>query len=439
MRLHVYLLCVLVITPPIWGSYNVCHSAKNEILTDEECSELYFDRSEKTTSLGRVKLYFDRNLLWVTPGAKSWTNSFLRITMQNNATNRICSKLVHSSPPESYCVAFRPEMENETFLLEYKIENLPEISSRAIIFTLPMREMPFFFYVDKTETSHLILNGQKLTNNATFYEVKAFKEKNGNTNLQDLRLFAPSDQLQYDFSTYNDVGNYYFVVSVISDNCTDSVCLQVATPKIFIGRKSTRVVIGIVGASFILPFVLFLFHILTKKYPQEPQTELQERVVIAYKSSFRKHNEVVAALASLLRKLAKNQLIISVVDLSKTSKKFCLDSVLLAHRVIFVAPPKSDDNPIVIDKELAGKDLYCVLFDHTVDNLGGFVDKRKTFKMFEDFDGFMAALDISEYESGCPELRKRAQEAKIETDHELKGVPMIVVTDLEPREDDSLI
>lgn len=153
--------------------------------------------------------------------------------MQNNATNRVCSKLSQDSPIDAYCLIFRPEMVNETFLLEYKIEKLPDISSRKILFTVP--NLPIFIYIDETDTSHLILYIQKLPN-VSYYEVKAYKEKNGNTNLQDLQLFSQSDTIQYDFFTYNDVGNYYFVVSVFSDNCTDGVCMRVETPKIFIGK-----------------------------------------------------------------------------------------------------------------------------------------------------------------------------------------------------------
>jgi hypothetical protein len=75
-----------------------------------------------------------------------------------------------------------------------------------------------------------------------------------------------------------------------------------------------------VGASFILPFVLFIFHVLTKTYPaDENQSEYENRLVIAYKSSFKKHNDVVFALASLLEKLTLNR--VDVVDLSKKEPK----------------------------------------------------------------------------------------------------------------------
>lgn len=192
--------------------------------------------------------------------------------------------------------------------------------------------------------------------------------------------------------------------------------------------------------------MLFIFHILTKKYPQEPQTQLQERLMVAYKSSFKKHNEVVVALTIILKKLSKNRLNINVVDLSKISKKFpeklCVDSVLLAHRVVYIAPPKSDNNPIIINKALTGKDFYCVLFEHTVDKLPEFFDNHKIFHLFEDFDRFIAALDISECNPEiCEDLKKKVQEAKLETEQYLKmgAVPKIVITDLEPQENDSLI
>jgi hypothetical protein len=447
-----FILCALwvfvIIRQPASCFYNLCHTPKNTALSSDECSELYFGPSEKETNLGHIKLEWGQDALKVTPTASSWTNSFLRISSKNNKTNQFCSKLSAEKTPNFYCISIKPETENETFLLEYKVEKLPEISTRQLLFSIHnWTELPLFPYIDLTDTSCLVLKAQKLTPaNITYYKVEAYKEKNGNTNLQDLQLFTFEDEIFYELYTYNDEGNYYFVISVLSNSCSDNLCLKISTPKVYIGRKSTRVVIGIVGASFILPFVLFIFHVLTKTYPaDENQSEYENRLVIAYKSSFKKHNDVVFALASLLEKLILNR--VDVVDLSKKNRKFleksCIDSVVLAKYVVYVAPPRHDSNPILVDKWMSEKQFVAVIFDHCIDKLPDFFDNHKTFKLFEEFDKFICALNISETHNPALEedLRKKTAEAKIETDRytNVDVLPKIIVTDSEPQEHDSLI
>lgn len=141
--------------------------------------------------------------------------------------------------PNFYCISIKPETENETFLLEYKVEKLPEISTRQLLFSIHnWTELPLFPYIDLTDTSCLVLKAQKLTPaNITYYKVEAYKEKNGNTNLQDLQLFTYEDEISYELYTYNDEGNYYFVISVLSNSCSDNLCLKISTPKVYIGNK----------------------------------------------------------------------------------------------------------------------------------------------------------------------------------------------------------
>ncbi|KAJ3645697.1 hypothetical protein Zmor_023337 [Zophobas morio] len=446
-NLH-YLWIFVIIWQPTLCFYNLCQSSQNKVLNHEECTDLYFEPSEKATSLGRVGLELEQNSLKITPEASSWTNTFLKISTRDNSTNQFCSTLVKEGSSNFYCFTFMPEVENETLLIEYKVENLPEISSRRFIFSFPnWKEMPLFLYIDQTDLSRLVLRAQKLPSfiNISSYKVEAYKEKNGNTNLQDSKLFSSSDDIHYELFTYNDVGKYYFTVSVLGNNCTNSVCMKMSTPKVSIGRKGTRVVIGIVGASFILPFILFIFHILTKKYPEESASKSEERLVVAYRSSSKKHNEVVLTFAALLEQMGSN-LVVDVIDLAKTTKKFpqkfCIDSLIIANRIIYVAPPKHDLNPILIDKSLSDKEFFAVIFDYCANRLPQFVDTSKTFKLFEDFENFMHALNISgSYDAAIyHDLVRKTEEAKIETDHSFKDtIPQIVITDSEPQEHDSLI
>lgn len=118
--------------------------------------------------------------------------------------------------------------------------------------------------------------------NVTHYKVEVFKEKDDKVHMVDVRLIpydSKSELLSFEYVTYSEEGYHYFAVSVISSQCPEDYCKKSLTAKLYIskyhiyqnaelelfllslGRKGTPLVIGIVGASFLIPLVMYLFYI----------------------------------------------------------------------------------------------------------------------------------------------------------------------------------
>lgn len=198
--------------------------------------------------------------------------------------------------------------------------------------------------------------------------------------------------------------------------------------------------IGIVGASFILPFVLFVFHILTRKYPEN--REVDSKIAVIYKSSSKKHNDVVNGLVALLQASCRDQVAIELLDISR-SKKACNSSILFANQVLYIAPPIQDKEHIVVNKILSQKEVYTIIFDHCTDNLPEFFTNRKILKLMDDFEKLLRILNLPKIEDSplFDDLKRKTEEAKVETDLYLNDnvLPKIIVTSSEPEEQEALI
>lgn len=95
--------------------------------------------------------------------------------------------------------------------------------------------MPFFLYIDIFDLSNIVLRSYLLasTYNISYVKVQAFKEKNNVSTLLDMKQFSDPAAVNYGIFTYNEEGNYYFVVNAYFN---DETSIRMTTPKVFVGK-----------------------------------------------------------------------------------------------------------------------------------------------------------------------------------------------------------
>lgn len=98
--------------------------------------------------------------------------------------------------------------------------------------------------MDYTNPSNIVLKIQPLNPslNVTDYKVEVWRERDRKTIKMDVGFIdvasAAEGELTYSYNTWQEWGDYYFVVSVVNDICPEDtdVCIKTVTPKVVIGE-----------------------------------------------------------------------------------------------------------------------------------------------------------------------------------------------------------
>ncbi|KAJ8944433.1 hypothetical protein NQ318_002130 [Aromia moschata] len=424
----------------------------------------------------------------VTFSGVKWNRAFLRLSDDNNKNQNVCkmysveknTRLSPNSDLYDSCLwSTAKKLRAKTYLLEYKVENAQESMHKKILFdlpninffgdTVPITKRLIFSYIDFTSSYEIILNIQTLPKsyNVTRYKVEVFRERDKKTLLLDVRLLSSyrKSALKFEYLTYNEEGHYYFAISVISEKCPEDACMKTLTSKIYISRKGTPLVIGIVGASFIIPFVLFIFHMWNRRFKhQGGLPETVEKILILFKPSSEKHNDVVTTLAKTVKNSTGIEVMLDPVSLTRTkqknAEKWCSDNLILASHIIYVAPPSVDDDNCELDymtfnflkeetkKSVPEKEIVVLLLPYSTREVPSILVGCTKFELMGDFPRFLnifqpMSSDFSyENDINYMQLVAKIRLAQAETDYrKTSEAPRIVITDQseEPNEIDGLL
>nr|CAH7720559.1 unnamed protein product [Callosobruchus chinensis] len=249
-----------------------------------------------------------------------------------------------------------------SYVMELKAESSLYYAHRKILFdipdpeyfadTTPLAKRHIFSYIDFTNFHKIVLKIQPLPEsyNVQHYKVEVIRERAGGSGqILDVRLLPANGQhvLDFEHMTYNEEGYHYFAISVIGDGCEEDKCAKTITTKLFIGRKGTPLVIGIVGASFLIPFVLFSFYMWNCRHKAETSIpETVDKALVLFKPSFEKHNEVVSILAKAVKYITGVEVMLDPLSTTVTkqdnSEKWCSDNLIRATHIIYVIPPQNE-------------------------------------------------------------------------------------------------
>ncbi|KAG5898708.1 hypothetical protein JTB14_030656 [Gonioctena quinquepunctata] len=419
-----------------------------------------------TTSIYPEVLWTETKIRLSEYNKKDWCKVFTVTKAKDNAYNLkyVCEqdKLLPAEP-------FLMEIDSENDEAHKKILfNIP--NSIHFNDSVPPKKRSIFSYVDFTNTQKIVLKIQPLPAHyaVTHYKVEVFREREDKSTLLDVRLIPArlESVLDFEYNTYNEEGYYCFAVSVISEECPEDTCLKSFTPKLHISRKGTPLVIGIVGASFFIPFVLFIFYV--RHYRNRSKgvpDNIEEKILIIYKPSMEKHNEAVASLAKTIENLTGIEVILDPVNLKrpkeKTVEKPCNDDLIFATYILYVNPPALDDSPHDLDcmtyyflnaeiRNLESrKKIVPIFFPYSWRESPYFLGGCSCVSLMEDFSEFISIFPLQrkvDYltHPHCVELTDKIEAAALEMDHVQKVLPKIVVTEQaevsdEPREVDVLL
>ncbi|KAJ8915101.1 hypothetical protein NQ315_000353 [Exocentrus adspersus] len=241
--------------------------------------------------------------------------------------------------------------------------------------------------------------------------------------------------------TYNEEGCYFFAISLISERCSkQNICSKTLTARVYINKKGTPLVIGIVGASFLIPFVLFLFHMWNRRLKNSGGVpDAVEKILILFKPSSDKHNEVVATLAKTIKHLTAIEVMLDPISLSKTkqkhAEKWCSDNLILATHILYVAPPDIDDNACALDcmtysflkgetkKSIPEKNIIILHLPYSTKELPSVLQKCVKFELMVDFQKllkvFQPLAPEFNYENNinCMELTARIKQTQAEMEN----------------------
>ncbi|XP_056643221.1 uncharacterized protein LOC130449434 [Diorhabda sublineata] len=366
----------------------------------------------------------------------------------------------------------------DSILIEINSETDGQLAHKKILFNIPdtlyfknsvpLPKRKIFSYIDFTNSNRIILKIQPLDPiyEITHYKVEVFREKEKQIIMLDVRLIAAHQKsfIDFEYTTYSEEGYYYFAVSVIGKHCPEDFCFRTLTPKVHIARKGRPLVIGIVGASFLIPFVLFSFYLWNHKYRNHSGLIVEpiKKVVVLFKPSFEKHNDVVSGIITAIEQFSEPEVIVERINLSKVQEKsvekFCSDNLILATHIVYVNPPFVDDDAPGLDymtfnflkeetkKKTSDKKLIVVRLSYSKKDVPSILSPAIHFDLLQDLFGFINIFNTVEIHSDYTkhpvyvELAKKIEEAAREARF-LRNVPEIVVTDEceEPTEIDGLI
>ncbi|XP_049821332.1 uncharacterized protein LOC109600525 isoform X2 [Aethina tumida] len=437
------------------------------VISSNECSAINFAVNKVQQNLGDVSLQLIENVsmsFQIYFNQIKWKKCYLKLSDIKNSDKFNCKMYTVAShlvtplkePVQDNCL-MNLQTEGKSYKLEYKSEHKQEIATKNFIFNIPLsqnfgpqvniKNRSVFSYVEYTENNILYLNVQPVSKiyNISEYKVEVYRKRDNKNELMDVRMFSGySEKIQLEYTTYSEEGEYYFAISLINAFCPEDYCFKSVTPEIYIFRRGTPLVIGIVGASFIIPFVLFVFHMISRKYKNNRDFLMsQEKILIMFKPSFESHTKVISSLADLLKQTTGREVILEAFKDPHQNEKICSDRVLYATHILYVPPP-SCDSPICemdmmtynflkdeIKKRPDDKVIAIARFHYTTDEIPDVFRGCLSFLLMDEFDAFMGLFERAKkvrQDSWYMELVRRIDLAKNDTDMK-RNMPKIIVTE----------
>lgn len=199
-------------------------------------------------------------------------------------------------------------------------------------------------------------------------------------------------------------------------------------------RRNNKLVIGIVGASVIIPILLYTvwiwnkqcnsqgkLHIFTNNnsnynfkisFISEALVDFSEiKPLLIYTPQTDLHNNVIIALAQTLKKLFRIDVLVDIFDIPQTKHKnpglWCSEAFHQATHIVYVAPPNATETyPSVyktesmalkfldeyLTSELTSKKILCVTFPYSKKNVPLRFRNFRHFHLMKDFSAFIYYL-----------------------------------------------
>ncbi|KAF5269645.1 hypothetical protein FQR65_LT05984 [Abscondita terminalis] len=438
----------------IWGNDDVLSNSCQIVhykSNSTECAALNFDYGTNFThKVGdvRIRAYVDRESNWtsfnVTFSKIKWKKlrmRFTRIGLENDInTCRAFNIWENATVPKKSILTYDCPWSNlmyegHDFALEYEFE-APIISYNRYIFKIPhsrsletvvhVQSLEIFTYLDVTDTDYLYLYIQLAPPqyNITSYLVEVIRERSNISTRLTVQILNARDaingQLFFPYPTWNEFGYFFFNVSPLSTMCEENVCLKSPTPKIFMGRRKSSLVIGIVGASVII-FALFYAMFFWNRQ-KNIKDDTPPRVLLVYNISINAHYNVVRSLARLLNDVLHIEIFLDVFDIPQTHHQnpvlWYNQAFRDATHVIYIASPEASptakphsDNIYRIDSvtmkaiitkiacSTNTKQILVITFPYSTNAIPEELNNLRRFDLLKDIDSFVNSIVMLPYQS----------------------------------------
>ncbi|KAF5293389.1 hypothetical protein FQA39_LY02874 [Lamprigera yunnana] len=419
-------------------------------LNSTECAAFSFDYNTNFThKLGETRLqaYVDGKLnqtgLNVTFTKIKWKSIKMRLTKTGleNYVNTCRSFKIweNMTVPKSSILTFDCPWSNflyegQDFALEYEFER-PITAYNRFIFKVPnsnrfettthVQTLEIFSYLDVTDTDYLYLYIQLAPSiyNVTSYLVEVIRERSNISTRLTVQILNARDavngQLFFPYPTWNEFGYFFFNVSPLSTMCKENMCLKSSTPKIFMGRRKSSLVIGIVGASVII-FALFYAMFFWNRQ-KNTKDDSPPRVLLVYNISTNAHYNVVRSFARLLNDVLHIEVFLDVFGVPQTNHQnpvlWYNQAFRDATHIIYVASPEvsstkpHSDNIYRIDSvtmkaiitkiacSTNTKQVLVITFPYSVNTIPEELCNIRRFDLLKDIDSFVNSIVMLPYQS----------------------------------------
>lgn len=437
---------------------------------DKDCSQISFEKNEKLNShLGSLSvgavIENKAFLLHISFHDVKWRKAYLKVSEVKKPEVSMCKIYIIANQDKlpigdvyDSCFPLNNYNESVNYLLEFKGELNTDILFKHIAFTLPTLESfqptvplakrAIFISEDISSNYEIVLKIQNLPSfyNVSYYKIEVFREKDCYEVLLDVRMVKPgtSNETSFRYITYNEEGNYFFKVSPVNDVCPEDACFKTVTSKVYIRRKYPPLVIGIVGASFLIPFVLFIFHMWNRRSQLGAEIEAnREKVYIVYNQTPEKHYNIVKCLEKTLKSLTNVQIVSNIAEATHI--------IYICGTHIFEADPSIHKFLVTeANKAISNTEIYVVSFSYSTKEIPSYLKKCLRFNLMEEFGKFVYFFNCdAEYEENAhyQDLLNQVRAAQIQTEPKkiTLNMPTIIVTeqsdssDTEPKEGDVLL
>ncbi|KAL1497444.1 hypothetical protein ABEB36_008418 [Hypothenemus hampei] len=438
---------------------------QTKALSSEDCTHIDFERSEKLhshLSSWRLAIKIDDNrtyLLNISLLDIAWKKASLRLRRENQPeSSSICKSYsiedVNQLPISQIydtCLNFPYYNNTVNYELILKAEFNADILYKRMIFTfptlersnnaVPLKKRAIFCFLDVSSSSGIFFNIQPLPSfyNVSYYKVEVYKEIEFTDKLLDVRMLNAKDnveQLSFLYLTYNDEGNYFFKVSAVNEICPEDFCLKTMSPYIFIRRKYPPIVIGIVGASFLIPFILFIFHMWNRKnLLQDVNNGPEDRIFLIHNQTPETHYLIVKALEKVLKTLTTAQIVNKIAEASHI--------IYICGTHIFELDPNVHKYLVAeANKSLSTIDIAIIRFPYSTKEIPSYLRRSPIFELMEDFIIFIHLFNCeAEYENNTNYLdlheKIRTAQHYIDPKKIILNVPIIIVTEQSDVENES--
>ncbi|XP_060522483.1 uncharacterized protein LOC132699657 [Cylas formicarius] len=417
----------------------------------EDCLAVHFAENEKLNArLGsvRVSAYPDKGYLSLNISFidVKWTEALLRLSRVGDAGESVCRKYsVDFGNPAgeaqdsclaidragSYVLDFKADFNADTLYKKITFRTPPAASFDD---RLPLAERAIFSSIDCSSNYRIVLEIQRLPRSyrVTYYKVEVFRENGDRALLLDVRMLpaAGDERVSFEYITYNDEGVYFFAVSAIGDACPEDACTKTESARVHVKRKYPPLVIGIVGASFLIPFVLFVIHVWTRRNrsAEESEGRHRDKLYVVCSQTPQKHYLVVKSLEKVLKSLTGVQMVKEVGQ---------------ATHVLYVCGAHVPEPDPSVYKYLVTElsrgvvllDVFVVLFPYSARDTPPYLKNCPRFELMEDFGKFVQIFNCeAEDVSADPHYAELVRNVKIaqvqaEPAKISLNMPVIIITE----------